>query len=241
MTDSAVAVLVAAGSGTRLGAEVPKALVQVAGRSLVSWSLEAMARGGCSRAVVVVAADLVAEFTAELADAPLPVQLVVGGARRQDSVATGLTEAGEQGIVLVHDAARPFVPAGVVRSVIEAVAAGNPCVIPVVSVVDTIRERTGGDDSRVVDRSRLVGVQTPQGFDLATLRRAHDEADRLGLEVTDDAAVCEAIGLPVHLVPGSREAHKVTEPLDVLLAEAIARLRVAQQGARLRVAQEEEE
>ena len=101
--------------------------------------------------------------------------------------------------------------------------------IPVVPVVDTIRERTGEESSRVVDRSRLVGVQTPQGFDLGTLRRAHAEAAARGLEVTDDAAVCEAIGLPVHLVAGSREAHKVTEPLDVLLAEAIARLRDAQQ------------
>lgn len=229
MTDPVVAVLVAAGSGTRLGAQVPKALVRVAGRSLVGWSLDAMARGGCDRAVVVVAEELVGQFRAELSEAPLPVEVVVGGARRQDSVAHGLAAAGERGIVLVHDAARPFVPAGVVHAVAEAVAAGHPCVIPVVPVVDTIRECTGEESSRVVDRSRLVGVQTPQGFDLATLRRAHAEAAARGLEVTDDAAVCEAIGLPVHLVAGSREAHKVTEPLDVLLAEAIARLRDAQQ------------
>ncbi|GAA1390417.1 2-C-methyl-D-erythritol 4-phosphate cytidylyltransferase [Luteococcus peritonei] len=221
MTQPVVAVLVAAGSGTRLGGEVPKALVRVAGRTLVEWSMEAMAQGGCDRAVVVAAASLAEEFRRVLAGSPIPVVVTVGGERRQDSVANGLELAGEHGIVLVHDAARPFVPAEVVRGVITAVAQGSPCVIPVVPVVDTIRERTP-TGPQVVDRSRLVAVQTPQGFDLDTLRQAHAEAARRGLEVTDDAAVCEALGHPVHLVAGSRESNKVTEPLDVLLARAIA-------------------
>ncbi|WP_420175946.1 2-C-methyl-D-erythritol 4-phosphate cytidylyltransferase [Luteococcus sp. OSA5] len=216
-----VALVVAAGSGSRLGGEVPKALVQIDGRPLVRWSVEAMVAGGCQRVVVVVAAPLVDDFRAALAGVSVPLQIVVGGARRQDSVANGLAAAGEQGIVLVHDAARPFVPVDVVRSVHEAVAQGAACVIPVVPVIDSIR-RARGVSSHVVDRSELVAVQTPQGFDLATLRESHEQAALQGLEVTDDAAVCEAAGHPVLLVAGAREAMKVTEPFDIHVANAIA-------------------
>lgn len=230
MNEPVVALVVAAGSGSRLGGEVPKALVEVGGKPLVRWSVEALAAGGCERAVVVVAAPLVDAFAAVLAHSPVPVQIVVGGARRQDSVANGLDAAGEHGIVLVHDAARPFVPVDVVRGVRDAVAAGQVCVIPVVPVVDTIRRRTTGEASETVDRSSLVAVQTPQGFDLATLREAHAEAAQRGLEVTDDAAVCEALGHHVCLVPGSRDATKVTEPFDILVANAIAAGRSKEQA-----------
>ncbi|MEL4357648.1 MULTISPECIES: 2-C-methyl-D-erythritol 4-phosphate cytidylyltransferase [unclassified Luteococcus] len=227
MNEPVVALVVAAGSGSRLGGQVPKALVRIDGKPLVRWSVDALAAGGCERAVVVVAASLLPDFAEALAGVGIPVELVVGGARRQDSVANGLAAAGEHGIVLVHDAARPFVPADVVLAVRQAVADGHVCVIPVVPVVDTIRRRTcpgplEAGDSEVVDRSALVAVQTPQGFDLATLREAHRQAAERGLEVTDDAAVCEALGHPVRLVPGSRDATKVTEPFDLLVAEAIA-------------------
>lgn len=226
-TQPVVALVVAAGSGSRLGGPVPKALVEVAGRPLVAWSVDAMAAGGCERAVVVAAEALVDEVRAVLSDARVPVEVVVGGARRQDSVANGLAACGDGGIVLVHDAARPFVPAAVVASVVEAVRGGAACVIPAVPVVDTIRQ-VAGDGSHTIDRSSLVAVQTPQGFDLATLRAAHDEAARREHEVTDDAAVCEASGHRVVLVPGARESAKVTEPLDVALATAIAATRQEQ-------------
>lgn len=224
MNTPVVALVVAAGSGSRLGGPVPKALVDIAGRALVRWSVDALAAGGCDRAVVVVAEALLPDFRRALEGAAVPVELVVGGARRQDSVLRGLAAAGAEGIVLVHDAARPFVPVDVVRGVVQAVAEGHACVVPAVPVVDTIRQRTG-EDSRVVDRSALTAVQTPQGFDLATLRAAHAEVERRGLEVTDDASVCEALGHPVHLVPGSREALKVTEPFDLVVARAIAATR----------------
>ncbi|GAB2483379.1 2-C-methyl-D-erythritol 4-phosphate cytidylyltransferase [Luteococcus sediminum] len=216
--------MVAAGSGSRLGGPVPKALVEIDGRALVRWSVDALAAGGCERAVVVVAEALLPDFRRALDGTSIPVDLVVGGARRQDSVARGLAAAGSQGVVLVHDAARPFVPVDVARGVVESVRAGHVCVVPVVAVVDTIRQRTG-EDSRVVDRSALAAVQTPQGFDLETLRAAHAEVERRGLEVTDDASVCEAVGHPVHLVPGSRESLKVTEPFDLVVARAVAATR----------------
>jgi 2-C-methyl-D-erythritol 4-phosphate cytidylyltransferase len=123
-------------------------------------------------------------------------------------------------VVLVHDAARPLVPVDVVRGVIEAVRAGASAVIPVVGVSDTIRQ-VAGAGSVVVDRSGLRAVQTPQGFARDALVTAHAAAN--GRDFTDDAAVCEACGYEVVLVPGSREALKITEPHDLAVAEAIVK------------------
>ncbi|NNG21250.1 2-C-methyl-D-erythritol 4-phosphate cytidylyltransferase [Naumannella sp. ID2617S] len=218
-----VALVAAAGSGSRLGGPVPKALLELAGVPLVRRSVEQLAAGGAQRAVIVVAAGLEPDFERALAGAPIECQLVTGGAERQESVRRGLAACagpGEDAVVLVHDAARPLVPAEVVAAVVSAVRAGLRAVVPVLPVIDSIR-RVTGDDSVVVDRAELVGVQTPQGFDLATLRSAHEQVAARGLAVTDDAACCEAIGVPVHLVPGSRLSMKVTEPVDVRIAEAL--------------------
>lgn len=230
MSDSfepVVALVVAAGSGVRLGGDVPKALRVVAGRSLVLRSLEQLSAGGCTHAVLVVADGTQHLYADAVTAAPLPVALVPGGAERQDSVRNGLDAiaadpalAGSR-IVLVHDAARALVPAAVVARVVDAVAAGSVAVIPVVAVTDSIRQVTASG-SRVVDRADLRAVQTPQGFDRATLVDAHARIAADGVPVTDDAAACEYVGHPVTLVDGAREAMKVTEPLDLLLAEAIA-------------------
>ena len=215
-----VAIVVAAGSGVRLGGEVPKAVRVLAGRPLVSWSVEALAAGGVTEVVVVVGDGLQDVFTAALKDAPIPYRLVVGGATRQESVSRGIEALPAGAVVLVHDAARPLVPAEVVRGVVAAVRSGAAAVIPVVPVSDTIRQVVEAG-SVVVDRSGLRAVQTPQGFARDALVRAHAAAD--GLEFTDDAAVCEACGYEVVLVPGSREALKITEPYDLAVAEAIVK------------------
>jgi len=223
-----VAVVVAAGSGSRLGGETPKALRAVAGRSLVARSVAQLAAGGCTDAVVVVAPGLENAFAEALADAPIPCLLVPGGAERQDSVRLGLDAVAAAPalagcrVVLVHDAARALVPAAVVTRVIAAVRDGAEAVIPVVPVVDTVR-RVDAAGSLVVDRAGLRAVQTPQGFDLAVLAAAHARIAEEGVAVTDDAAACEHLGRRVTLVEGARESLKVTEPLDLLFAEAIAR------------------
>jgi 2-C-methyl-D-erythritol 4-phosphate cytidylyltransferase len=222
-----VAVVVAAGSGVRLGGGVPKALRDLAGRPLVTRSVEQLASGGCTHAVVVVADGVQDLFADALAAAPIPCRLVLGGAVRQDSVRHGLDAVDADPalagcrVVLVHDAARALVPASVVAGVIAAVRAGAKAVIPVVPVIDTIRQVTDAG-SRVVDRSVLRAVQTPQGFDRRTLTDAHAIVAADGFEVTDDAAACEYAGHDVTLVEGARESMKVTEPLDLVLAEAIA-------------------
>ncbi|HEY8662826.1 MAG TPA: 2-C-methyl-D-erythritol 4-phosphate cytidylyltransferase [Propionibacteriaceae bacterium] len=217
-TEPVVAIVVAAGSGVRLGGEVPKAVQPLAGRPLVSWSVAALAAGGVTEVVVVVGDGLQDVFAEALADAPIPWRLVVGGVTRQESVARGIAALPEGEVVLVHDAARPLVPAEVVRGVVEAVRSGAPAVIPVVPMSDTIRQ-VGDAGSVVVDRSGLCAVQTPQGFARGVLVSAHAAA--AGSDYTDDAAVCEASGYEVVLVPGSREALKITEPYDLAVAEAI--------------------
>jgi len=217
-TEPVVAIVVAAGSGVRLGGEVPKAVRPLVGRPLVSWSVAALAAGGVTEVVVVVGDGLQDVFAEALVDAPIPWRLVVGGATRQESVARGIAALPAGEIVLVHDAARPLVPAEVVRGVVEAVRSGASAVIPVVPMSDTIRQ-VADAGSVVVDRTGLRAVQTPQGFARDVLVTAHVAA--AGKDYTDDAAVCEASGYEVVLVPGSREALKITEPYDLAVAEAI--------------------
>lgn len=211
------AILVAAGSGQRLGAAVPKAFVPVAGRTLLEHAAARFTASAAVGTVVVVAPPTHLAPAAELVGLPV----VPGGATRQDSVACGLAAIDDAvEIVLVHDVARPFVPAAVIAAVVDAVRQGADAVVPVVPVHDTIR-RLGpdGELAGVVDRSSLVAIQTPQGFRREVLAAAH--ADAPG-GVTDDAALIEARGGRVVAVPGSDESFKVTTRADLIRAEAIA-------------------
>lgn len=232
-----VGVIVAAGSGVRLGGQVPKALREVNARTLVARSADALVEGGCTDLVVVIADGLQPAFEAALADVGVRVHYALGGERRQDSVVNGLAvldrvpELDSCRVVLVHDAARALVPAEVVATVVATVRAGAAAVIPVIPMIDSVRRDnvvSGGHGSAIVDRSELRLVQTPQGFDRQVLMASHASAVERALEVTDDAAVCEACGHEVVLVAGSRDALKITEPHDVLVAEAICREREAE-------------
>ncbi len=178
---------------------------------------------GIERVVVTIPSGMQPSFDEALDGASIPVSCVVGGHRRQDSVRLALkvlSDLKNSTSVLVHDAARPLVPAVVVGRVVGALRAGASAVVPVLAVVDSIREVSGGS-SVVVDRTHLRAVQTPQGFDLGTLRDAHEHADSAGIDITDDAAACEAMGVAVTLVDGDRRSLKITEAIDLLLAEAI--------------------
>jgi len=182
-----------------------------------------LADAGVERVVVTIPVGLESSFAEALKGVAIPVLCVVGGRRRQDSVRLGLRSLGEMEdttSVLVHDAARPLVPTAVVTRVVSALRTGARAVVPALQVMDSIRE-VSGDSSAVVDRARLRAVQTPQGFGLGTLRDAHEHVAESGIEVTDDAAACEAMGVPVVLVDGDRRSLKITEAIDLLLAEAI--------------------
>ena len=229
-TSEVRAVLTAAGSGSRLGCEGPKALVELSGRPLVWWAARGLRAGGVGAIVVTAPASSIEEFRSALADVD-GMSVVAGSDRsRQESVALGLAALGEceaDTVVLVHDAARPLTPPRVTERVIDAVRGGAGAVIPVLPVTDTLKTV---DSSGVVTgtprRSDMVAVQTPQGFRWDVLTRAHEAGASLGADeavaATDDAGLVEAIGAAVHTVAGDERSLKVTRPLDLALARLLA-------------------
>ena len=220
-----VAVLVpAAGAGLRLGPGGPKALRLLAGEPLLVHAIRRVAAASSVRMIVVAAPAAEVEAVRDLLAPVAPVTVVAGGAERQESVALALAAVpAEIEVVLVHDAARALTPPQLIESVAAAVRQGHPAVIPVLPVVDTIKEVGPGEMVLgTVDRSVLRSVQTPQGFRHDVLAAMHaSAADPL----TDDAGLVEKAGLPVICVPGSELALKITRPLDLVLAEALLHVR----------------
>ncbi|MDL5157625.1 2-C-methyl-D-erythritol 4-phosphate cytidylyltransferase [Actinomycetospora termitidis] len=210
------AVVPAAGSGLRLGAGKPKALVEVAGVAMVARAVDGLLASGVVDEVIVVAPP---EHVEEMAFVTAG-RVVPGGHDRVASVALGLAEVGDADVVLVHDAARCLCPSSVVEAVVSAVRAGHGAVVPAIPVADTVRRvDPDGHVVDLVDRTGLLAVQTPQGFDADVLRRAHAAAG--DLRATDDAGLVEAIGGEVVTVPGDPRAFKITSELDLAMAEAL--------------------
>lgn len=225
---SVVALVVAAGSGTRFGGPVAKPLVELEGRPVVAVAVESLAAGGCTAATVLVSPGMQDAFAEALAQAPIPVGLVEGGSTRQESVHRGLEALAAQpeapDVVLIHDAVRPLVPADMVGRVVAAVRGGAAAVTPVLPMVDSLRRVTPDGGNAIVDRAPLRRIQTPQGFDFATVLASHRRAAERSLEATDDVSVCEAAGHPVTLVEGAASAVKITHPADLELVRALVRL-----------------
>ncbi len=229
-----VAVLVpAAGRGERLGPvdgpvdgpvvgpAYAKALRPIAGVAMLIHAVRSLTAAPSVGLVVVAAPP--ADFDAVRALLDAGVTVVAGGATRSDSVRRALTAlpAGYD-VVLVHDAARPFVPPSVTEAVVQAVRAGHDAVVPVLPVADTIKRVTA--DGRVAEtlpRTGLYAIQTPQGFRRSVLEAAHAQPVADGAAVTDDAGLVERLGLPVWTVPGADAAFKVTRPDDLRRAEAL--------------------
>lgn len=229
-------VVVAAGSGSRLGADRPKALVEVAGATLLEHAVRGALLAGVDAVVVVAPASHLAEAEPLLArllaaaggtTGALPGVVVVGGAERTDSVGAGLRAleavVAEQGValdvVLVHDAARCLTPADVYLRVTAAVRAGAAAAVPGLPVVDTVKVV---DEAGVVlstpQRSSLRAVQTPQAFAVEVLRAAHAS----GAHASDDAALVEALGHEVVVVEGDPRAFKITDREDLARAARLA-------------------
>ena len=226
----------AAGRGVRLGPGPPKSLRPLGGAPLLVHAVRALASSSAVDLVVVAAppAD-VSVVRALVADQQNggEVCVVGGGDTRHGSVARALAALPEDvDVVLVHDAARPLAPVDLVTRVATAVRDGAAAVVPVLPVPDTVKEiEPVGATARVVrtlDRASICAVQTPQGFRRALLDRAHREEADDGREVTDDAGLVERLGVEVLVVAGSAEAFKVTQPLDLVFAEALLERR---QGA----------
>jgi 2-C-methyl-D-erythritol 4-phosphate cytidylyltransferase len=202
-------VVVAAGSGSRFGS--PKQFAEIEGRALVDWSVVA-ARSVADGVVLVVPP----------ADAPSDTHgadvIVSGGETRTASVRAGLEAVPDDAdVIVVHDGARPLASAALFRSVVEAVRAGAPGAIPAIALADTVKRVDHGDVVSTLDRSGLVTVQTPQAFRAELLRRAH----AAGGDATDDAALVEAQGATVRVVPGDPRNLKVTTPADLAMVRAL--------------------
>ncbi len=217
------AIVVAAGSGERMGANRPKALVDVAGQPMLVWCVAALAASGRIASLVIVApAGHIIEMIACVPDVDLPVSVVAGGATRAESVACGLEVIpSEATTVLVHDAARPLITPEIVAAVLEGVGDCDGA-IAASPLVDTPKLV---DAERMIraspERSTLWLAQTPQAFRTAALRAAVETAVSSGRldEATDCASLVEANGGRVRVVPVATPNLKLTHPIDLIVAE----------------------
>jgi 2-C-methyl-D-erythritol 4-phosphate cytidylyltransferase len=207
-----VALVVAAGSGERLGASRPKAFVALAGRPMVEWSVAALRAAGIADVVVALPPG---------EKAPSGCVGVRGGVTRSESVRLALREAGPADAVVVHDAARPLVEPGLFGAALAALEEAD-CAVAAAAVTDTVKE--AGPDLRVIatlDRSRLWAIQTPQAFRRAALERALDVPDDVLAAATDDAWLVERAGGSVVVVPSTTPNFKITTTDDLRIAELL--------------------
>jgi 2-C-methyl-D-erythritol 4-phosphate cytidylyltransferase/2-C-methyl-D-erythritol 2,4-cyclodiphosphate synthase len=217
---STVAIIVAAGLGARAGGEMPKQYRTIAGKTVLARAFDALAgHQAVSGIVVVIGAGQDAQARIALANRT-PLAIIEGGATRQQSVSAALEYLAEADVanVLIHDAARPFLPASVIDRLLTALETSSAA-IPVLPVVDTL-VKGDGLLSETVDRSALHRVQTPQAFRFPAILAAHRASDS-SVEATDDAQIARAVGHDVMLVPGDRMLEKLTMPEDFQAAETL--------------------
>lgn len=212
-----VALVVAAGSGSRMGG-APKQYRALAGRAMLAHAVDALRHARIDRVQVVIGEGQDADYAGAVGERPLPPP-VTGGATRQESVRRGLEAlAGEDTTrILIHDAARPFLPATVIDRLLDALD-GAPGAVPVLPVVDTLA-RIDGTLGDTVARDGIARVQTPQAFHFEAIRDAH--ARWTGGEATDDARIARAAGLTVATVDGDPALEKLTYEADFARAEAM--------------------
>jgi 2-C-methyl-D-erythritol 4-phosphate cytidylyltransferase len=212
-----------------MGSALRKQYLCLNGRPMLAHTLTAFDQ--CPRIdhIVVVVPEDELFFCRQEIMAPLrvstPVVLTAGGRRRQDSVYNGLEALNQEGVVLVHDGVRPLISRTLIESCIEGVLRWDACV-PVITVNDTLKKiDRQGFIEKTVSREGLTMAQTPQGFRISLIKRAHHLARRNGWEATDDASLVERSGVAVHTIPGSPLNIKITTTVDLRWAEAMFDLR----------------
>lgn len=218
-------IVVAAGSGTRLGAGAPKAFVGIDARSILRHALDGVFAAAPAQVIVVAPkgyeGDAETELEAAAGDRRELGRVVTGGTTRQRSVAAGLDALwGDITTVLVHDAARALTPPAMIDAVTAAVRS-DAGVIPALPVVDTLKKVGTETVIAAVDRSELAAAQTPQGFPRGPLEKAYATALESGVEYTDDAALFAAAGYAVRHIIGSEAAFKITTPADLRRARLL--------------------
>jgi 2-C-methyl-D-erythritol 4-phosphate cytidylyltransferase len=216
-------IVVAAGTGSRFGSELPKQFCDMAGRPVVMHTVDALRCHGSGKVVLVIS-DPMMETWRNLChkhhfDSP---DTVPGGATRWQSVKNAIdTFGGEADMITVHDGARPLLSQALITRLLSAVYSGCKAVIPALQPTDSLRQLSPSGTSVSVDRSQFRAVQTPQAFDGALLREAYSRPQSPAF--TDDASVAENIGAEITLVEGDPTNIKITHPLDLAIAELIFR------------------
>lgn len=216
------AVIVAGGSGQRMGTALPKQFLELCGKPVLYWSIKAFkdALPECAIVLVLPAEHIsMAQMVLQHFPDRLDLTIVAGGDTRYASVANGLEEVPEDAVVLIHDGARPLASPTLIRNCYDA-ALQFGSAIPVVPVADSIREE-GEGNSKAISREQLRIVQTPQAFDAALLLDAFEQPYHASF--TDEATVVESTGRQVHLIAGERSNIKITTPDDMVIAEALLR------------------
>lgn len=216
-TPTSAAIIAGAGMGHRLGADIPKALIQIDGVTLIERAFAALSPV-VDEIVITAPAGYEDQFRAIVGDS---ATVITGGVLRSDSVNVALKSLSPSTkYVLVHDAARALATSELAERVLHGLTSGESAVIPVLSVVDTIKEvDRDGYVRSTPDRSILRAVQTPQGFSVDVLKRAHEASE----DATDDAALVEALGVKVKTIPGEARAMKITNPEDIAMAVTLVR------------------
>ncbi len=227
----ASAIIVAAGSGTRLGSGEPKAFVKLHGRAMLHYSLATLATlTSIAEVVIAIPVGMERKTRDEVARAGLevPVKITPGGLERQDSVriALALTSA-EAEVIIIHDAARPFADATLFRRCLEA-AFARGAAIAAIPVSDTLKRVADGVIHATVKRAGLYQAQTPQAFQRRLLVAAHERATRERIIATDDADLVEQIGGTVEIIEASALNLKITTKADLMIAESFASSRKIQ-------------
>jgi 2-C-methyl-D-erythritol 4-phosphate cytidylyltransferase/2-C-methyl-D-erythritol 2,4-cyclodiphosphate synthase len=216
-TPTSAAIIAGAGMGHRLGADIPKALIQIDGVTLIERAFAALSPV-VDEIVITAPAGYEDQFRAIVGDS---ATVITGGVLRSDSVNVALKSLSPSTkYVLVHDAARALATSELAQRVLHGLTSGESAVIPALSVVDTIKEvDRDGYVRSTPDRSILRAVQTPQGFSVDVLKRAHEASE----DATDDAALVEALGVKVKTIPGEARAMKITNPEDIAMAVTLVR------------------
>ena len=215
MSHRTAAIIAGAGLGNRLGANLPKALLQIDGITLIERAFTSLS-SVVDEIVITAPTGYETEFRKIVGES---AKVITGGVLRSDSVRLALDSLSPSiEYVLVHDAARGLATPDVARRVLDTLKAGESAVIPVLPVVDTIKEIDAAGYVRTTpDRSALRSIQTPQGFEVSVLRRAHEASE----DATDDAALVEALGIKVKTIAGEARALKITNPSDVATAHSL--------------------
>lgn len=214
------AVIVAGGSGKRMGADMPKQYLELAGRPVLMHTLERFKEFDESIEIITVLPENQLRYWAELQarySFSVPHTLVIGGKARFYSVKSGLKFVDVPGLVAIHDGVRPFVSTETIRRCFETAAQlGNA--IPVIPPSDTLR-LVEGANSRTLNRLNVRMVQTPQVFNAELIKKAYEQEYQP--EFTDDASVLEKLGIKINLVEGNRENIKITNPEDLIISQAL--------------------